>query len=430
MNAGTVLIYLVTAAGCVAGIVRPFYGLLVYVAFAILRPSVESGLWHGSVYPDHFSRYVGVCVLVGWALRRFGRWRLDHATVTVLVLMGYWFWCAVSSLQSIDPWRGWDFVFFLAKVFLPFLVGVSVIDTVGKVKALAWVIILCQGHVAAELNWDYYHGYYRALEEGYGVMDNNCVAIAMVTCFGLAFFMGLGRGRWWGRVVALLAAALIGNVILFSFSRGGILALFVTGGVTFFLLPRRWPNYLIFAAAVAAGVCLMDADMWSRFLTSFGGETGLEASAASRLVLWRNCLSLAVRHPLFGIGPDQFGLYAPQFGWELGKEGHSLWLQNLAEVGVPGLCMLAGFFGLTVVRLWPLMRERTAVSDPWLHDAARMVIAALAGFIVSSQFVTIKYLEQPYYVALVGICVIKLCQAAPPAHTQVACGHEKAKEGP
>ena len=61
-----------------------------------------------------------------------------------------------------------------------------------------------------------------------------------------------------------------------------------------------------------------------------------------------------------------------------------------------------------MVRLWPLAREDSTVSDPWIRDASRMVIASLFGFVIAAQFVTIKHLEIPYYVALVGVGVLSL----------------------
>src|SRR5207247_1459397 len=84
------------------------------------------------------------------------------------------------------------------------------------------------------------------------------------------------------------------------------------------------------------------------------------------------------------------------------------WAQAFAEVGVPGLVLLAAFFLLTIVRLWPLTREKTPVGDPWMRDAARMVIASLIGFMIAAQFVTIRALELPFYVVMVGCCVLVL----------------------
>jgi O-antigen ligase len=113
------------------------------------------------------------------------------------------------------------------------------------------------------------------------------------------------------------------------------------------------------------------------------------------------------KHP-FGIGPNQFGTLAAEYGFKEGKQAHSLWLQLGAEVGFVGLGCLMVLFGMCVVRLWRLTREGAAVPDPWLCMGARMVIAALIGFAVSAQFVSLTTLEVPYYIALIGAVVLKL----------------------
>ena len=45
---------------------------------------------------------------------------------------------------------------------------------------------------------------------------------------------------------------------------------------------------------------------------------------------------------------------------------------------------------------------------PELANACRMVIAALVGFMVAAQFVSLAGLEIPYYVTLVGAGYLKL----------------------
>src|SRR5262249_48091813 len=102
------------------------------------------------------------------------------------------------------------------------------------------------------------------------------------------------------------------------------------------------------------------------------------------------------------------------YGFPLGKHAHTLWLTIGAEFGLPGLALLVAFYGLTVVRVWPMARDRLPVPHPWLNDAARMVICALGGFVVSAMFVSLTGLETPYYVALIGIGALKLASTAAP----------------
>jgi O-antigen ligase len=114
------------------------------------------------------------------------------------------------------------------------------------------------------------------------------------------------------------------------------------------------------------------------------------------------------RNPVFGVGPHHWPLIASEYGWPSGKEGHSLWLQTGAELGFPGLTMLVLFYGLCIARLWPLSRSRIARSTPWDRDVAQMVIAALIGFAIAAQFVSLWGLEIPYYVVLLGGAALKI----------------------
>jgi hypothetical protein len=101
-------------------------------------------------------------------------------------------------------------------------------------------------------------------------------------------------------------------------------------------------------------------------------------------------------------------VYAQSFGLTVGKEAHTTWLQLLAEVGIPGVGFLLVYYLTALARLWPMTREAYPLPDPWLRDVARMVIAAIAGFLFTAQFVTLPGLEAPYYIALLGAGAIKL----------------------
>jgi len=69
---GLVFTYALTYGGALLALFNPFYGLLVYVCFAIIRPEF---MWSWSVPEGNYSRIVAMGLLVGWAIRGFGRWR-------------------------------------------------------------------------------------------------------------------------------------------------------------------------------------------------------------------------------------------------------------------------------------------------------------------------------------------------------------------
>jgi O-antigen ligase len=155
----------------------------------------------------------------------------------------------------------------------------------------------------------------------------------------------------------------------------------------------------------------------ARFLTVFGTGESRDASAQSRLDLWRDCLDVMSKRPLLGVGPDHWQLVVHEYGWPPGKLAHSLWLQIGAEIGIVGLLLLMTYYVGCAWRLASVLLRPDERWDPWLPDAARMVVAAIVGFIVAAQFVSLDRLEVPYYVALIGAGVLKLTSLEPVADT-------------
>jgi hypothetical protein len=400
---GLILTYLLTYGGALASLFRPYVGLLIYVCFAIVKPE---SMWYWSVPEGNYSRIVAIALLVGWALHGFGVWTFGRARAVVAALVAFVLCAAALAPFGQDPGLGWAFVEEHLKILLPFLVGATVSTSVQQLRQLAWVIVLSQGYVAFEMNLSYYSGFNRLQGAGLGGLDNNCVAITMDSCIGLAFFLGMHAQGWWRKGVALAAAVLMVNAIMFSFSRGGLLGLIITGVVAFFLIPKRPLHYLLFVAACLIAFRLAGTEVLERFSTAFASAEHRDSSAALRVRHWQACLDCIGQHPL-GVGPNQWRFASVGYGLP-SMEAHSYWLQTTTELGAEGLLAIAAFYALCMWRLLPLARERVAVSDPWLAHLARMVLASLCGFVVSAQFVSVSGVEVPFYVALLGVGVLKL----------------------
>ncbi len=414
---GVILTYVLTYGGAAASFIRPFVGLLIYVGFAVLKPQ---GVWGWTLGDGNYDRIVALALLVGWALHGFGNWSFGRARGIVMVLVAYWSWALIGAFMAPDQELAFRFVENLFKTVLPFVVGMTLFRDVRELKLLAWAIVISQGYVAYEMNMSYLGGFNELKDAGYAGMDNNSVAIAMVTAVGVGFFLGLHSPRWWQKLTAFGFTALLVHAILFSFSRGAMVALVITGAVAFCIMPKKPKHYLVLALGVALALRLAGPEVQKRFSTSLADYEERDESAQSRLELWAVCFDAMCKRPIFGIGPDNFPGIVHEYGWPEGKEAHTLWLQIGAELGFPGLGFLLLFYVLTIWRLWPLTRERRWVPDPWIRPLARMVVSGLIGFAVAAQFVSLEGLELPYYVALVGAGVLKLCSVSPPANGYVA----------
>jgi probable O-glycosylation ligase (exosortase A-associated) len=380
-------------------------GLQVYICFALIKPEA---LWPWAVPEGNYSRIVGAALLLGWAIQGFGRWDLGRAKPVIVVLICYFFWIILSALQAPDQAIAWEYVERYAKIILPVIVGVTTITTVRQLKIVAWVILLSHAYPAFELNLTLLRGYNQLKEEGFGFMDNNCYAISLVSASGLAFFLFLHADRWWQKAVAAASAAVIIHAVIFSNSRGGMLGLIVMGAAAFAVMPKGPKEILIVVLAVVMALNLAGPESRKRFMSSFAGKEERDESAESRVILWSACWDTMKKNPVFGVGPNHMPLEVVNYGFKKGKACHSLWLELGAELGFPGLLLIISYYMICGVRLVPIALRKSAVSDPWFIYLARMVIASLCGFAFSAQFVSLIFLETPYYVAMLGAAILKL----------------------
>lgn len=423
---GLLFTYIMTYGGAIAALFWPYYGLLIYICFAIVKPEA---MWYWAVPAGNYSRIIAIAMLIGWAGSGFGKWNFGRASLSVYALLAWFGWGVLCSALAPDSSVAWGWVEAMFKIVLPVMVGVTIIESIAQLKQVAWVIVGSLGYVAYELNLSYVDGFNRLVATGFGGMDNNTISIAMVCGAGLAFFMGLFEESLWRRWLAFACAAMMAHVPMFGDSRGGMLALIITGACSFILIgvgryrwlagkqgsPLRTSHYLFFGLAIVAGLYLAGPSVWERFNTIFASSEERDPSAESRIILWGRCWDFMTSEPVFGIGPDHFPIaVAPE--WDgFRKEAHSLWLQTGAEMGFPGLIFLATFYGSVVWQLVKLIRSPEPI-DPWLRDAARMVVAAIIGFSMAASFVTVEGVEPPYYVAMLGIGLLKLAsQPAPVA---------------
>jgi O-antigen ligase len=290
-------------------------------------------------------------------------------------------------------------------------VGITTINSRQRLYALSWVILASEGYLALEFNRDYLlSGFNRVQELGFADLDNNGVAITMVGCAGLAFFLGLQETRTWRRWLAFALAAAMTHVVLLSNSRGGMLGLIVAGMASFLLIRKQPSHYMYFFIALLIGIRLAGPPVVERFSTIFAGAEERDASAESRIGLSATCFEMMRGNPLTGIGPGHFRLLSYQYGWPKGKDGHTTWLQVGAEMGVPAMIFLLTFYLMTMARCWNLARSKVLSIAP-LGDVGRMAIASLTGYMVAAQFVTMYGVELSYYIALLGAGAVKLADA-------------------
>jgi O-antigen ligase len=238
-------------------------------------------------------------------------------------------------------------------------------------------------------------------------MDNNFFGLSLVTTLGPAVALTLASRRWWSRMAAAAATALILHTILLTFSRGAMVGLVAVGFVAFVMMPKRPKNIAALVIVALLAARLTGPELFARYGTTFASEEERDGSAQSRLELWIDCLMVIQQYPGLGVGPANWRTIASSFGWPEDKSAHSVWMETAAENGIPAALALLLFFGLALVKLWPTARAPLTEENRYEIAVASGVILAIVGFAVSGQFVSAPGLEVPYYTTMVGIGLLK-----------------------
>jgi O-antigen ligase len=410
---GLVFTYVLTFAGLFVSPFRPFVGLLVYVCFAIIKPDI---MFHYSVPAASYSRMIFFALFIGWIIAGFGNRQFGRAALPAMSLALYLMWSVLSAWLAPDQRLAWEGVEEAAKIVITFLIGLTLIRSTTELRQLAWAICLAQGYLAYRFNVSYYDGLNELVLVGFAGMEEKTVAMTMVVTVPVALFLAFSTSSLPLKMVAGGLAALMIHVPIFTFARSGMLALLCAGAVAYWVVPKRPVHLLVLSCAVALGLRLAGPDVRSYFASSFAADEERDDSAQSRVELAGQAFETMTRHPVTGLGPKHWLRWSQSaYGWPSPKAAHNTWLEVGAEIGFAGTLALAAFFVLTVIRLYPLARSRAQPADIDETHFARMALTGLVGFLVATQFLTAHGVEVPYYVAMIGLGLLKITSPTPVA---------------
>jgi putative inorganic carbon (HCO3(-)) transporter len=185
--------------------------------------------------------------------------------------------------------------------------------------------------------------------------------------------------HWLVRLALILAAALIGAVLLLTQSRAALAGLAAGMGLLVILRWRRgWiPMALGLAVTLALFFYIGPQQVWY----SLSGETGGVTTLSQREEIWLRARLIIQDFPFTGVGMGAFGEVADAF-YPLAAQpvhtehAHNLFLQIAVDLGLPGLLAWLGCWGTVLWSAWRLYRSKTL---PWrtLGAAALCSQAAL-----------------------------------------------------
>src|SRR5215813_897546 len=296
------------------------------------------------------------------------------------------------------------------KVVAIFVVMVNVVRTSNRLKALLLLALTAGCYLSLAALNDYRLGNLalegRRISGSIGGMfgNPNDLALHLVTMTPLAVALALATRSLLKKFLYAICAALFVMAIVVTFSRGGVLGLVVTAFVMAMKFTRRLRILMVVVilALVLVGFAFSPGAFRERFLNTS------DQSAARRTDDLRRSIYLAIRHPLLGVGVNNFVLYSNQ-----SKATHNAYTQVAAEIGLAG----AAFYLLFLLApLKPLRRiERENLNENKKPEAYYLAIGlqvSLVGYMVSSFFASVAFLWYAYYLVAYAIALRRIYESS------------------
>lgn len=386
---------------------HPVIGAYLYAWISLMNPHK---LTYGFAFNLPFAQLAAITTLFMLLITR-QRQALPRSAIIVVQVL-FLIWMSVTSLSAYAPAdRVLERWMFVMKIHVMLLATWMLVTTAVQIRVLIWVVTLSVALFGIK------GGIWTILTGGGGrvwgppggmLQGNNELAVGLVILIPMLYFLRQTESRKWLRSFLLLALVFCAFSILGSQSRGALVALVA---MTFFLgLKSKYPirTSLALALLTLLAVAFMPESWTSRMETIKSYDA--DGSAMSRLWTWKTLWNAVMAHPLTGVGfgADNiavFSRFAPLDGEWAAFAGrtyvaHSIYFHVLGEHGFVGL----GLFLLLGVTVW-VVAGRTARAaqevpefEPWMPLLMRMVQVSLIGFGAGGAFLSVAYLDLPYYI--------------------------------
>jgi len=301
----------------------------------------------------------------------------------------FWLLLVFYSLFSVVPWSSLS-VTFIYGVFIFFcFLCLLEFNTDRKIylAALAYLVSvtleslfgLYQNFISRPLldpGWVDAKAFPTIMVRVFGTLDNpNILAQYLVPAIILAAGLFIWFPRLRTRSFLGIQIVLIGLCLLFTYSRGGWLSLFVTALAFCFFYERR---LLLAAALLFLAIFWLQPDM---IISRLSGVSNLqETSVVSRFIVWETAWAMFRDFWFSGVGPGTaaFRDIYTQFYAVSGfypNHAHNFYIQMLVEIGLFGTCI---FFWLLLSYFFYSIKN--ILSAP--KNLAKIIsVASLAGVV-------------------------------------------------
>jgi O-antigen ligase len=367
-------------------------------------------------------------LVVGIGLRHVFRVeRLSLPTRETLLLGALLGAMAVSTVLAVDREASRITIATYIQNAALVILLVALVDRPRWLRRAAWAFVIGVGFLAVlavlqQLAHAYGSSFYGfaevAADRGFlrssGPLNANFFAQVLVAAAFLALYLGLGGARQRSRLGGFAAAALCVGAIWFTYSRGSLLvlcAMLVVVAVLRRVRPRVAAATLVVVVVGVAAVAPNRAAVKEQFRAAIAAFSDTAPSEGDYSIAGRRSENLAALrmftdHPIIGVGTGNYPARYLEYSEEIGldqraeaRNAHSLYLQQLSEIGIVGSIAFVALLWLGLNGAWRA-RRILAERDKLLAEG---IFVALLGFLLNGIFLHLAY--ENYFWLVLGLAL-------------------------
>lgn len=291
---------------------------------------------------------------------------------------------------------------------------VRVVRTTGDLQVVILAIVLGAGYLGYECNINERGRIQANRLEGVGApgaTTANHFASLLVSILPLVTPLLLA-GRIRHKLVAIIAAPLILDVVLLCNSRGAFLAAIISVFVFILCAPKglRGTAYRYLAAGLVVLFLLVgDTRIIDRFLTTFADSEERDHSAQSRIDFWMCGIEMLQDYPL-GAGGNAFKKthghkYLDSSNPDQqARSLHNGFLQEATSWGIQGLFLRLLWFFCAIRMAYDARRQKMLKSSKFLFVTQLGILTGLAAFLGTAMFTSVFDAEWGFWLIALAVC--------------------------
>jgi O-antigen ligase len=382
-----------------------------------------------------FLKVAGFLLMVSWLAHISTRrdksesFVAEHPQFTFILVL-FLTWALLSASWAEDPGRAIDTTSRYFQNMILFLIVYTAIRERKHAIWLAWAWLLGAtiATVPAMLNPPTYEDDLTVRISG-TIGDPNELAALLVAGMAFAGILAVTTKEAALRVAAGSAVVLFLAGIIYTVSRGGLLALFIAL-IAACLLAGRWRGRTLVVTALGLMTMVI-------YFASFAGLDARDRvttveGGSGRTDIWKVGWRMVEDKPITGIGSGNFPISSIHYLLQPGvlerdefiidtpKVAHNTYLHILAELGVVGFALFMTIIGFAMSCALKAARWFGRAGDHHMELFARGAIVALVGILAADFFISEQFGKQLWLLLGLGPALYGVARRTYPEEKQPA----------